>query len=118
MLLIALAALYGHGGTAVLENEEEARAVADTLPGGFDAATCVLDANSEGALLRDEAGRIALVAPHGAHFVPHLFNTGDRARLIGERLEVTIGSRRYALRLGAVAEEWHKRISAQIEPDG
>jgi hypothetical protein len=56
-----------------LTGTDEAVALAQSLPGGFAAERVLLAADRHQALLVDGHGRLALVSPHGAHFIAHLF---------------------------------------------
>ena len=117
LVLIALSARFGHHGTATLDDEVEAREIADTLPGGFVARSAVLSADGTAALVRDGEGRVALVAPHGAHFVAHLLWPSDSVERNGAVLRIQCGARDVALDLGAAAGEWHDAVQSQVAAD-
>lgn len=74
--LVAVAAmvlvvhLAGFSRSARLLSEQEARDIAQLAPGGFCAVRIALDKSGRGAIAADAAGRLVLLRPHGAHFVP------------------------------------------------
>ncbi|HEX9807240.1 MAG TPA: hypothetical protein VGA34_10120 [Alteraurantiacibacter sp.] len=111
--LVAIAWWLGLGGTARISNADEARELADNAVCGFEPAEIALDADGHGALLRDPAGHIMLLAPHGIHFAARMLGQEATARLNGERLTVSTGERRLrpiTLDLGAQALAWCRRI--------
>lgn len=84
------------GGEARIADEAEARELADNAVCGFDAEAIALDQSGHGALVRDAAGRIMLLAPHGNRFVGRLLDGKAQAKLEGTRLVVVTGERRLA----------------------
>lgn len=111
-VLVLIAAKFGFTGAPALLDEEEARSLASEVPGGFDAERVTLDRSRSGALLRDASGRIALVAPAGAHFVARLLGPGAKVRLAGDKLTVRDASVVAALDLGPETDDWAKMLSA------
>jgi hypothetical protein len=67
-------------------------------------------------LLADKAGRILLMAPHGAHMVGHLLDARAKAQVDGDLLHVHTGyrmHRSHTLDLGDhVAQQWFSLIAA------
>ncbi|MEO5707603.1 MAG: hypothetical protein ABIT10_10630 [Alteraurantiacibacter sp.] len=74
--LIGLARVLGFVARPLLSGPGEAEELAQTLPGGFISCRTELVSDHSGALLRDASGRIAVVAPVGAHFLVRLYD-GD-----------------------------------------
>lgn len=114
LLLVAVAWHLRLGGEATIADEAEARELADNALCGFDAADIALDRTGRGALLRDAAGRIMLLSPHGNRFVGRLLDARARARLDGERLKIAVGDAHLApARLVlADAPAWCRAIEA------
>ncbi len=106
-VMVALAWRFGFSGAPKLADEAEARAIAEGLHGGFAATHVALDRQGHGALLRDASGRIALVHPHGAHFVAVLLDRPVPAGARDGSLEVFYSRRSVELDLGpAAAADW------------
>ncbi|WP_370033688.1 hypothetical protein [Qipengyuania mesophila] len=99
--LIAILALAGVawwlklGPEPRLADEDAARRAADEAISGFEPVAIGLDRSGRGALMRDAAGRILLLRPHGVHFAGRLLPREARARLEGDELEIDPGERRY-----------------------
>jgi hypothetical protein len=113
LALIGLSAWLGFRGQQRLDGPEEAFDLAGELR-GFTPCRLALDRNGEAALVSDTRGRIALVAPHGAHFIAR--EIGPEARLgrkEGE-LSIAIGAMRVSLALGDEAVEWESLVSKAI----
>ena len=114
-LMIVLAWRLGFSGLPEIADEAEAVAVADGLHGGFRAVETLLDHGRHAALLRDASGRIAIVYPHGAHFVARLLDSSARAHREGETLIVTAAGRTTKLELDAAkATDWAAAIDRLI----
>lgn len=109
-LLVLLAWKWGFAGPPELSGEEEARALADEVPGGFAATALSLDRTRNGALLRDEAGRVVLVAPAGAHFIARLLGPGIRVERNEGELVLRGGGISVRLDLGPEAAGWAQAI--------
>jgi hypothetical protein len=90
-LLVLVAWRMRLGGDPEIADEAEARELADNALCGFEAERVALDRAGRGALLRDRAGRILLLAPHG--FVGRLLDSRAEARVEGGRLVIAIGER-------------------------
>lgn len=82
------------GGEAHIADEAEARELADNALCGFDAAEVALDRKGRGALLRDGAGCIMLLSPHGNRFVGRVLDGRARAQLEGDHVTIAIGEAR------------------------
>lgn len=109
-VLIWLAFRFGAQEAPTLRNEVEALAIANELPGGFASEEIAIDRARKGALLRDRDGRIALVAPCGAHFLSRLLSSHSSVRRDGTCLVVRDGSIVAALDLGDDASNWERAI--------
>ena len=103
--LVAILALAGiaHalklGREPKLENEDEVRRMAGEAVEGFAAVAIARDRQGRGAILRDGAGRLLVLKPHGNFFASRLLTHGAKARLWKDRgeatLEVDCGERRF-----------------------
>ena len=114
-IMVALAWRLGFAGSPELSDESEAGAVADGLHGGFRAVEIGFDHSRHAALLRDASGRIAIVHPHGAHFVARLLDSSARAHCQGETLVVTAAGRATKVELGAAkAADWAAAIDRLV----
>lgn len=96
LLLVFIAWRLRLGGEPRIADEAEARELADNALCGFEAETVALDRAGRGALLRDRAGRVVLLAPHGNRFVGRVLDPQAHARVDGERLVIATGERRLA----------------------
>jgi len=114
-LLVFGAYRLGFVREARLAGEEEARDIAGLAPRGFEPVALALDRDGRGALLRDAAGRIVLLAPHGAHFVVRELDPPARAQAHGGMLSLMCERHTtslVSLDLGDSAPDWAARISA------
>lgn len=109
--LVALSAWLGFRGQPQLQGADEAALLAGDLPGGFIPGAVTLDRNRAAALVSDGRNRIALIAPHGAHFIAREVGRLDRVERAGDRLTITSGRSAVELILGAEAERWHALIA-------
>lgn len=113
--LVAILALAGIarwlklGPEPRLEDEADARAAADEAVSGFNPVAIALDSEGRGALLRDTAGRILLLRPHGTHFAGRLLTAQSSAHMEGGALVIDTAEKRYGsarLDLGDNASAW------------
>jgi hypothetical protein len=109
--LIWLAFRFGAQEAPTLLDESEACSIANELSGGFEGEEIAFDLARKGALLRDRAGRIALVAPCGAHFLSRLLSGRSSVLRDGTCLIVRDGSLTATLDLGADAGDWERAIN-------
>ncbi len=101
--LAGLAAWLKLGPEPRLENEEQARFAADQAVSGYEPLAIGIDKKGRGAIMRDAAGRILLIRPHGSHFAGRLLSPAAKLSVVDDRLTVDTGERRYGaftLRLG------------------
>lgn len=112
LILVAWRLRLGDG--ARIADEAEARELADNAVCGFAAVEIALDREGQGALLRDAAGRVLLLAPHGNKFAGRLLDAHATASVEGNRLLVATGERRFARRSLAVPdpEAWCRAIES------
>ncbi|QKG71034.1 hypothetical protein [Erythrobacter mangrovi] len=98
-----------------LHDESEARRAADEAVSGYAPVAIALDREGYGALMRDAAGRVLLLRPHGTHFAGRILAAGARAQLDGEALVVDSGERRYGQARLTVPnpQQWAREINAQ-----
>lgn len=95
LVLAWLVAKMGLGAPPRLADEAAARSAAGEVSDGFCAVDIALDKDGRGALLRDAAGRIMLLKPHGVHFAGRILGPAAQARREGERLAIDTGERRF-----------------------
>ena len=109
LLLAWLSRWLGLGRDVRLQDEAEARQLAQAALCGFVAAELVIDRAGIGALLRDQQGRVMLLRRHGAHFAARLLDSHAFARLDHNFLTVGTGEVRFGqitLDLGDQAAVW------------
>lgn len=109
-LLMLLAARLGFRGVPQLSCADEARQLATSLSGGFKAVELALDQKLHGALLSDHCGRVALIAPFGAHFLARELAPRAPCERLGGQLTFRIDGRELRLDLGDEANRWQARI--------
>lgn len=107
--LVALAWAAGFRGNAQLENEAEARELAANLPGGFAGRDVLLSADRRHALVSEARGRLALIAPHGAHFTA-LLCTDATAEEEAGHLVLRLRGRTCQIDAGERAGAWLNRL--------
>ena len=73
-----------------------------------------LDRDGRGALLRDAAGRVLLLRPHGVHFAGRILSGAARVRRDGDMLVIDTAERRYGAAQLALddASAWVDAIEA------
>lgn len=109
LFLAWLARYWQLGGDARIRSDEQARAIADEIVGGFDATDIAIDRAGIGALLRDAKGRHLLIRRHGAQFAGRLLDRHSETRLDQNFLTVGTGERTFGtitLNLGEQAQYW------------
>lgn len=107
LALIGLTRMMGFVARAALSEAGEAENLAQSLPGGFIPVQTLVATDGGGALLRDETGRIAVVAPIGAHFLVRL-NEGDWVVQGHPNGRLSISGTDFVCRLalGSAARQW------------
>ena len=119
----SLAAIFALAGVAVwlklgpaprLADETEARIAAEEAVSGFEPVAIGLDRDGRGALLRDAAGRVLLLRPHGVHFAGRILSGAASVQRDGDMLVIDTAERRYgAARLALDdASAWVDTIEA------
>ncbi len=100
--LVAILALAGIaralklGGEPKLVQDDDARGAASEAVEGFRPVAISRDREGRGAILRDAAGRVLVLKPHGNFFVGRVLTAAARARLGStSALEIDSGERRY-----------------------
>ena len=109
LLLAWLSRWLGLGRDVRLQDEAEARQLAQAALCGFVAAELAIDRAGIGVLLRDQQGRVMLLRRHGAHFAARLLDSHAFARLDHNFLTVGTGEVRFGqitLDLGDQAAVW------------
>lgn len=96
--LIGLTRLLGFVARPSLSGADEAEALAQAIPGGFNSTHTDLATDGAGALMHDAEGRIALVAPIGTHFYVRL-DQGDWVAEQASNGQLAITGRDFACRL-------------------
>ena len=105
--LVGLAHWLGFSRTGRLADKEEAALVARLTPGGFDPLDIAMDTGGRGALCRDEAGKLVLVAPHGGQLIPHRIARGTAPHINDKCVSLTLPSgRTIELELSISVADW------------
>ena len=109
LLLAWLSRWLGLGRDVRLQDEAEARQLAQAALCGFVPAELAIDRAGIGALLRDQHGRVMLLRRHGARWVARLLDDHSGVRL--DRTFMTIAANDKAfgaitLDLGDQAQNW------------
>lgn len=107
LALIGLAYLLGFNRRGTLAGPDHAVLLAQSLPGGFLPSSIILARDGGGALLRDQLGRLAVIAAVGAHFLIRPFEPGWLVRR-SDGGALTIKGRDFSaeLDLGGDGEAW------------
>lgn len=122
LLLVLLSTRLGFRGAPQLAGAAEAVALAQGLPGGFAAEQVQLTSDRRHALLSEGAGRIALVSPHGAHFIARLFENGAIIALPHQQaLDLGFGHGLARIVVGQQLPDWLELLhqaTAQVQAQG
>ena len=97
------------GGDQRIQDEAQARALADEAICGFEPVDIAIDRAGMGALLRDARGRVLLIRRHGTHFASRLLDSHAHARLDRQFLTLATADTRFGsvtFDLGQRAPEW------------
>jgi hypothetical protein len=117
-LVLSLAAVFalgwltrwmGLGGDMRIQDEGHARKIAFESLYGFDACDVALDKAGYSALVKDRAGRHALINAKGAHFVTRMVQPPIEGRLDRALLTIDLQEPDFApvtLNLGDKAQYW------------
>lgn len=95
LLLAGIARWLKLGPEPRLADDEAARIAADEAVSGFEPIAIGRDRDGRGAVMRDAAGRVLLLRPHGGHFAGRLLARDAQVRREGDTLEIDPGERRY-----------------------
>ena len=113
-LLVWLTHFLGFRGAPVLASEKEAAEIAaQAITGGFAPAEIALEMDGRGALLRDKDDRIALVLPHGAHFVARLVGPESTVHWFNTTVSIAASGRSVQLDLGDEAANWQSVLGGR-----
>lgn len=108
-----LARQMGLGTGVRIRDADHARQLGSEAICGFKVADLALDRAGNGALLRDNQGRLLLIKRHGAHFAARLLDTQANARLDRNFLTIGSGERAFGqvtLDLGDKAQVWARSL--------
>ena len=108
--LVALSARWGFRGKGELPDDNELAALLDGLPGGFVARERLVSTDGTSVLAADGQGRLAIVIPHGAHYLARLANGRLFAEESGTSLTIRDGSLALRFEAGDGAPGWRTRI--------
>lgn len=103
----------GLGAEPRIADADHARRLADEAHCGFQAVDVAIANDEKAALLRDRAGRVMMLRPHGNHFVARLLDPSISVRLERGRLILSFAETMFdevALDLGEEAAAWASRI--------
>ncbi|MFB0612985.1 hypothetical protein [Aurantiacibacter poecillastricola] len=89
-VLVALTWLLGSQTEPRLESEQEARELLRHSPGGFEPVEIALANNGCAAIANDNAGRQAVVVPHGSRFVTRMLPANTPITMRGEVLDIEV----------------------------
>lgn len=110
ILFIAwLARFWRLGGDVRIQNEEQARDIAEELLCGFNPVDVVIDKAGIAALMRDDQGRHLLIRRHGVQWAGRLLDRHSESRLDQNFLTVGTGEKTFGtitLNLGEKAQHW------------
>lgn len=95
LALAGLAMWLKLGPAPTLASEEEARFAADEAVSGFVPTRIGLDRDGRGAIMRDAAGQLLLLRPHGTKFAGRILSPNARMQLAGDQLTIDTAERRY-----------------------
>ena len=112
--LAGLALWLGLGRDPILASEAEAQCWANEVNDGFVAQQVALDRQGKGALLRNDAGDIMVLKPHGGHFAGRILAASASVRIAQGVLIVDCGEARFGqVQLNVSdSEVWANRINA------
>ena len=99
LALAAIARALRLGKEPKLMSDDDAHRAAGEAVDGFKATGLARDHEGRGAILRDAAGRLLVLKPHGNHFASRILTSRARARLWQDKgkntLEIDCGERRF-----------------------
>lgn len=95
LALAWIAYALGLGGMPKLTDADAAHKAAGEAADGFQPRETCVDRNGKAAILRDTAGRILLLKPHGNKFAGRILGPTARAWQTDGMLVVDSGERRY-----------------------
>ena len=95
LALAWLAARLRLGGDRVIEDETDARRLADEAVSGFVPVGIAIDRARRSALMYDSAGRILLLRRHGSHFAGRMLERDTRVACSGDGVTLTLADRRF-----------------------
>ncbi|MGB3165673.1 MAG: hypothetical protein WBA68_02740 [Alteraurantiacibacter sp.] len=116
LLAVAALVLFAHwlgfSRSGRIADEDEARDLFALAVGGFDACDVAIGAEGRGAIALDNAGRLAVLFPHGREFVARVL--GPEARLSAEGgtlhvMQPDLPRGTLELALGEPAQVWAER---------
>lgn len=99
--LVAILALAGLaywlklGPAPRLTDEAAARRAADDAVSGYEPVAIGLDRDGRAAVMRDAAGRILLLRPHGVHFAGRILTAAARVHRADTELVIDTAEKRY-----------------------
>jgi hypothetical protein len=101
------------GGTPQLSSDREAQAAASEAIDGFESVETAIDANGNGAILRDRSGCLLLLKRHGNKLTGRLLTHSATGRIDKGQLVVDSGERRFGLVILTIdhAQSWADRIN-------
>ncbi|UVI40120.1 hypothetical protein [Qipengyuania spongiae] len=118
LVLAGMAWKLGLGPGTTIASEDEARVAAEEAFGGYEPRETAIARDGRGVIMRDAAGAIMVLKPHGTHLAGRIL--GSRASAKTERdggeeyLVVTSGERRFGTVRLAIddATLWSDRVNA------
>ena len=104
-LIVTLTYFFGFRQSRPLMTESEARALLQLAPGGFEPVALAMDTDGKAAIARDALGQVAVLVPHGTHFVVRLLGPGTAIASEDGRLRIA-GLPSLQLHLGESTRDW------------
>ena len=95
LALFGLAKFLKLGPDARLETRAQAIEAARQADDGFEPVEVALDSEGRGALVRDAAGAVMLLRPHGAQMASRILTSRAAVRLDGEGIVIDTAERRF-----------------------
>lgn len=108
--MVMLAGKFGFSAEPTAPDAAEIEALLEGLPGGF---TCLLQAScldSANLVALDERGRVALIAPHGAHHFVQMVDASSQILVEGKVFTIEHKGRRFRFDAGENTGQWRNAL--------
>ncbi len=108
-VIVTLAHYLGFSRVAHLDSEEEAADLLRLAAGGFEPKHVCLDRSGQGALAQDDMQALAILKPHGNHFVARRLGAETQLTAEGKSIHIadpSLGSTPVVLRFDNSFADW------------